>query len=89
MLHRVSVREFAEKLDATQFKYQSVTRALRIVPDMQYDTAHEPPMKSHPGFQQGNFLHALASSGLAAPSSVLVLAHMVNYEGANQDISCM
>jgi hypothetical protein len=30
-------------------------------------------MKSHPGFQQGNFLHALAPTGLAAPSSVEII----------------
>jgi len=42
-------------------------------------------MKSHPGFQQGNFLHALAPCGLADPSSVLVLAHVIDHEGANRD----
>jgi len=42
-------------------------------------------MKSHPGFQRGNFLHALASGGLADPSSVLVLARVIDHEGANQD----
>jgi hypothetical protein len=35
-------------------------------------------MKSHPGFQAGNFLHALAPYGLAAPSSVLTLVHAAN-----------
>jgi hypothetical protein len=30
-------------------------------------------MKSHPGFQQGNFLHALAPTGLATPSSVEII----------------
>jgi len=30
-------------------------------------------MKSHPGFQQGNFLHALAPTELAAPSSVEII----------------
>jgi uncharacterized protein YhjY with autotransporter beta-barrel domain len=43
-------------------------------------------MKSHSGFQPGNFLHALASYGLAATSSVLVLAHAAKREGTNRDI---
>ncbi len=51
---------------------QTVTGPLRLVPDKQYDTVLTSWMKSHPGFQQGNFPHALARRGLAPPSSVLV-----------------
>jgi hypothetical protein len=58
-----------------------------MVPDMQYDTALTPSMKSHPGFQPGNFLHALASYGLAATSSVPVLPHAAEHTGTNWDIS--
>jgi hypothetical protein len=57
-----------------------------MVSDKQYDTALRPWMKSHPGFQPGNFLHALAPRGLAAPSSVLVPIRPPRPEGANQDI---
>src|SRR5204862_1361367 len=60
------------KPDATRYEHQTVTGPLRTVPDKQYDTALTRWMKSHPGSQLRNFLHALAPRGLAPPSSVLV-----------------
>jgi hypothetical protein len=54
---------------------------------MQYNTALTLSMKSHSGFHPGNFLYALASYGLAATSSVLVLAsHAAKRAGTNWDI---
>src|SRR6516162_2163814 len=47
--------------------HQSVTRALHVAPDNQYGTVLSFSVKSHPGFQAGNFLHALASHGQATP----------------------
>src|SRR5690242_13041323 len=70
-----------------QSGHQTVTGPLRLVPDKQYDTALTPWMKSHPGFQLGNFLHALAPRGLAPPSSVLVPVSAPPPEGANEDIA--
>src|SRR5690349_9020147 len=80
-----------------QSGHQTVTGPRRLVPDKQYDTALTPWMKSHPGFQLGNFLHALAPRGLAPPSSVLVpvsapparrckLGHSAKANG--EEISC-
>ena len=76
-----------EPPDATPSGHRSKTGILHITPDRHYDTALSPRMKSHLGFQQGNFLHALAPCELAAPSSVLVLAHVIDHEGAIQDKS--
>src|SRR5690242_15268405 len=66
-----------------QSGHQAVTGPLRLVPDKQYDTALTSWMKSHPGFQLGNFLHALAPRGLAPPSSVLVPVSASPPKGAN------
>src|SRR5689334_6730311 len=78
-----AVRNFAENR-CDPIRTPERNRQTPHPPDRQYDTALSPQMKSHPGFQQGNFLHALAPCGLAAPASVLVLAHVIDHEGANR-----
>jgi hypothetical protein len=83
---RVSAQDnYGEQKDPIE--HQSVTRALRIVPDSQYDTALTPRMKSHPGFHPGNLLYALAWRRSPASSSFLMPVPVVNHEGTNSDIS--